>query len=318
MNKKKILIYLTNSHVEAWNFLPDHGRFLENNVPSLNVSICVNSKEFLKYLPEAEVIVVWFFNTGWLEKAPNLKHIFTPAAGKDWIKLDESKVEISNGRFHGPMIAESVIGAIFYFLKAFHFSKKMQLQQKWARVKISKRLGSLKGSRVTILGFGHIGQCIGRFLKPYGCMITGIKRTLIKNPDYFESCDCVLTVEKVSEVLETTDHLILALPGGVETEGILTYDLLCKLPAHCYIFNIGRGNVYKEQDLVEVLENKKIAGAYLDVFSVEPLSEKSSLWSMDNVLIQPHVSAASPHYMQLYVEELADKINNLNKSNLTR
>jgi len=312
MNKKKILIYLTNSHVQAWNFLPDHGRFLEKNVPGLNVSICLSSKEFLKYLPEAEVVVVWFFNTVWLEKAPNLKHIFTPAAGKDWIKLDESKVEISNGRFHGPMIAESVIGAIFYFLKAFHFSKKMQLQQKWARVKISKRLGSLKGSRVTILGFGHIGQCIGRFLKPYGCVITGIKRTLIKNPDYFESSDRVLKVEKVSKVLETTDHLILALPGGVETEGILTYDLLCKLPAHCYLFNIGRGNVYEEQDLVEVLENKKIAGAYLDVFSVEPLSEKSSLWSMDNVLIQPHISAASPHYMQLYVEELADEINNLN------
>ena len=133
-----------------------------------------------------------------------------------------------------------------------------------------------------------------------------------QNPDYFESCDRVLTVEKVSEVLETTDHLILALPGGVETEGILTYKLLCKLPAHCYLFNIGRGNVYEEQDLVEVLENKKIAGAYLDVFSVEPLSEKSSLWRMDNVLIQPHISAASPHYMQLYVEELADEINSLN------
>ena len=80
MNKKKILIYLTNSHVQAWNFLPDHGRFLEKNVPDLNVSICLNSKEFLKYLPEAEVVVVWFFNTVWLEKAPNFKHIFTPAA----------------------------------------------------------------------------------------------------------------------------------------------------------------------------------------------------------------------------------------------
>jgi D-2-hydroxyacid dehydrogenase (NADP+) len=316
--KKNILIYLTNSHVQAWNFLPDHGRFLEKNVLGLNVSICLNSKEFLRCLPEAEIVVVWFFKTDWLEKAPNLKYIFTPAAGKDWIKLDESKVKVSNGRFHGPMIAESIIGAIFYFLKAFHFSKKMQLQQKWARVKISKRLGSLKGSRVTILGFGHVGQCIGRFLKPYGCMITGIKRTLIKDPDYFKSCDRVLKVEKISEVLETTDHLILALPGGVETEGILTYELLCKLPAHCYLFNIGRGNVYEEQDLVAILDNKKIAGAYLDVFSVEPLSEKSPLWTMDNVLIQPHISAASPHYMQLYIEELADKINNLNKSNLTR
>ena len=62
----------------------------------------------------------------------------------------------------------------------------------------------------------------------------------------------------------------------------------------------------------------KLAGAYLDVFSVEPLSEKSSLWTMDNVLIQPHISAPSPHYMQLFVEELAGKINNLNKSKISR
>jgi phosphoglycerate dehydrogenase-like enzyme len=310
--KKNILIYLTHPHVQAWNFLPNHGKFLKDSVPGLNLSICLGSKEFLDRLPEAEVIVVWFFNADWIDKAPNLKFIFTPAAGNDWIKLDKSTVKISNGSFHGLMISESIIGAIFYFLKAFHFSRKMQLQKKWARLKISDRLGSLKGARVTILGFGNIGQCIGKFLKPYGCIITGIKRTLIKDPDYFESCDRVLKVEKISEALETTDHLILALPGGLLTQGILTYKLLCKLPADCYLYNVGRGNVYEEQDLVAVLEEKKIAGAYLDVFSVEPLSEKSSLWSMDNVLIQPHISAASPHYMQLYVEELADEINNLN------
>ena len=87
-------------------------------------------------------------------------------------------------------------------------------------------------------------------------MITGIKRTLVKDPDYFENCDRVLKVEKVSEVLETTDLLILALPGGAETRGILTYEFLCKLPAHCYLFNVGRGNVYEEQDLVAVLNDK--------------------------------------------------------------
>ena len=302
--------------MQAWNFFPSHGRFLENNVPGLKVSICLNSKEFLGRLPEAEVIVVWFFNADWLKKAPNLKLIFTPAAGKDWIKLDKSAVRVSNGKFHGPMIAESVIGAIFYFLKDFHFSKKMQLQKKWARVKISERLGSLKGSKVTILGFGNIGQFIGKFLKPYGCIITGVKRTPIKDPDYFENCDRVVGVGEISEVLKTTDLLILALPGGVETKEILTYELLCKLPTHCYLFNIGRGNVYKEKDLVAVLNEKKIAGAYLDVFGVEPLSEESPLWEKNNVLIQPHISAASPQYMQLFVEELAEKIRNLNKMNL--
>ena len=145
-------------------------------------------------------------------------------------------------------------------------------------------------------------------------MITGIKRTLVEGPDYFEGGDRVLTVDKISEVLETTDHLVLVLPGGVETQGLLTYELLSKLPANSYIYNVGRGNVYEEQDLVAILQEDKIAGAYLDVFDAEPLSEKSLLWQLDNVLIQPHISAASPQYLELFIEELAEKINNAKKN----
>jgi len=312
--KKNVLVYLTHPHVQAWNFSPIHRKLLEDSVPGLNVSICLNLKEFLDRLPEAEIVIVWFFKNDWLEKAVNLELIVTPAAGRDWVNLETSKIKVSYGRFHGPMIAESILGAVFYFLKAFHFSKKMQFQKKWARTKISERLGSLKGSRVTILGFGNIGQCVGKFLKPYGCVITGIKRTLVEGPDYFEGGDRVLTVDKISEVLETTDHLVLVLPGGVETQGLLTYELLSKLPANSYVYNVGRGNVYEEQDLVAILQEDKIAGAYLDVFDAEPLSEKSLLWQLDNVLIQPHISAASPQYLELFIEELAEKINNAKKN----
>ena len=312
--KKNVLVYLTHPHVQAWNFSPIHRKLLEDSVPGLNVSICLNLKEFLVRLPETEIVIVWFFKNDWLEKAINLELIVTPAAGRDWVNLETSKIKVSYGRFHGPMIAESILGAVFYFLKAFHFSKKMQLQKKWARTKISERLGSLKGSRVTILGFGNIGQCVGKFLKPYGCVITGIKRTLVKGPDYFEDGDRVLMVDKISEVLETTDHLVLVLPGGVETQGLLTYELLSKLPASSYVYNVGRGNVYEEQDLVAILQEDKIAGAYLDVFDAEPLSEKSLLWQLDNVLIQPHISAASPQYLELFVEELAEGINNLKEN----
>ena len=312
--KKNVLVYLTHPHVQAWNFLPIHRKLLEDSVPGLNISICLNLKEFLDRLPEAEIVIVWFFKNDWLEKAINLELIITPAAGRDWVNLETNKIKVLYGRFHGPMIAESILGAVFYFLKAFHFSKKMQLQKKWARTKISEYLGSLKGSRVTILGFGNIGQCVGRFLKPYGCVITGIKRTFVKGPDYFKDGDRVLTVDKISEVLETTDHLVLVLPGGVETQGLLTYELLSKLPANSYVYNVGRGNVYEEQDLVAILQEDKIAGAYLDVFDAEPLSEKSLLWQLDNVLIQPHISAASPQYLELFIEELAEKINNAKKS----
>ena len=72
---------------------------------------------------------------------------------------------------------------------------------------------------------------------------------------------------------------------------------------------MGRGNAYQESDLVDALQAGEIAGAYLDVFKEEPLPESSSLWKTDNLLIQPHLSAVSPQYLELFVEELAAKIN---------
>ncbi len=310
---KNILVYMTHPHVQVWNFLPIHKQILEERVPGSRVTICSNSKEFLDRLSDAQMAIVWFFKEEWLEQTPNLEYIATPAAGSDWINLpasSASKVVVSHGSFHGPMIAESVVGAIFYFLKAFNFSKKMQSRKKWARMMVADKLRSLKGSRVTVLGFGKIGQSIGKFLKPFGCTITGIKRTSSEAPGYFTEGDRIVTADKISEVFAVTDHLILALPGGAETKGLITQELLEKLPASCYLYNVGRGNVYNEQDLVASLENRKLAGAYLDVFAVEPLPEESRLWEMENVLIQPHLSAASPQYLELFVEELAEKINN--------
>ena len=72
---------------------------------------------------------------------------------------------------------------------------------------------------------------------------------------------------------------------------------------------MGRGNAYQESDLVDALQAGEIAGAYLDVFKEEPLPESSNLWKTENVLIQPHLSAASPQYLEFFVEELAAKIN---------
>jgi phosphoglycerate dehydrogenase-like enzyme len=66
--------------------------------------------------------------------------------------------------------------------------------------------------------------------------------------------------------------------------------------------------LYKESDLVETLQNKEIAGAYLDVFETEPLPETSQLWEMENVLIQPHLSAASPQYLDLFVDEFIARL----------
>jgi len=305
---KNILVYLTHPHVEAWNFKPQHKALLERQVPGLIVEVCLNSKDFKDRLPHSEGAIVWFFKEQWLESAPKLKLIATPAAGKDWIEVQAGGgIQISLGGFHGSLIAESVIGAMFYFLKAFPLSLAMQKQKKWARIKISEKLQSLYKSRVTILGFGKIGNAIAERLKAFGCTITGIKRNLTAAPQYFTASDRILTFDNWKTIFAETDHLICVLPG--EVPGILQAEHFRVLPSSCYFYSVGRGNVYQESDLVEALQAGEIAGAYLDVFEEEPLPESSGLWKTDNVLIQPHLSAASPQYLELFVEELAKRIN---------
>jgi D-2-hydroxyacid dehydrogenase (NADP+) len=306
----KLLVYLTHPHVDAWNFKPEHKEILASQVPGLDVTVCYHSSEFLENLPNAEAVVVWYFKKEWLDKAPRLKLIATPAAGTDWIEVSANdKLKVSHGGFHGWMIAESVTGAVLYFCKAFAFSTTMQNQAKWARKKISDRIKSLYGANVTILGFGKIGTIIGQALKPFGCVLTGVKRVATELPEYFSKEDRVVTEDHLMEVLKTTDHLILVLPGGDDTQGILTPQHFKTLPSSSVVYNVGRGNVYREQDLADALSNGEIAGAYLDVFDKEPLPEESPLWKMGNVLIQPHLSAASPQYLELFVRELAGRVN---------
>jgi len=306
----KILVYLTHPEVEAWNFKSRHFDYLQKAFPKSEIVHCLNSKAFLDQLPEAEAVIVWFFKKSWLELSKNLRLIATPAAGKDWIDVTPTNsLEISFGSFHGVMIAESILGAALHFCKAFTFSTKLQKQHKWGRVKLASKISSLMGAHVVILGFGKIGIEIGRKLKPFGCSITGIRRSSIEKPDYFDDKDKLLPPGQMEPDLKKADHLIFALPGGSETTELFSETHFNTLSKKCFLYNIGRGNVYKKFDLIKALNNNQIAGAYLDVFEKEPLEENSPLWDMENVLIQPHLSAASPQYLDLFIEELASKLN---------
>ena len=306
---KTLLTYLTHPHVGTWNLQDRHLEQLSRHFPGVNVVNCLHSKDFIERLPEADAAMVWYFKREWLERAPGLQWIATPAAGRGWIDLPpESDLPVHFGGFHGMMIAESVAGAMFYFCKAFELSRRMQDKKKWARIKISQQITSLYRARVTVLGFGRIGRTIGRVLKPFGCVLTGVKRTPAEAPDYFTGADRIVTADRLDTVLGETDHLVLVLPGGPETDGLLTARHFGLLPQHARLYNVGRGNVYREEDLVHALREGHIAQAYLDVFGEEPLPEMSPLWEFDNVLIQPHLSAASPQYLDLFVEELIGKL----------
>jgi phosphoglycerate dehydrogenase-like enzyme len=69
------------------------------------------------------------------------------------------------------------------------------------------------------------------------------------------------------------------------------------MKTNSYIINVGRGDLIDEEALIRALDEKKIAGAGLDVTAIEPLPKNSRLWDMDNVILSPHVSGSMEDYM---------------------
>lgn len=243
-------------------------------------------RAFLRALPKATHAIVWNFKKEWFVKAPRLKLLATPAAGRELIpEVGPEGVKIHFGGFHGGIIAESVVGFMLAFARGFF----LKSEKVWPRVDFSDKCYSLSGTKAVVLGYGKIGAAIGAKLKGLGVGVEGFSR---KN------------IEDLPRALKTADWLILALPGTTGTDNIVNAALLKKLPRRAVLVNIGRGNAIDEKALFEALKSKRIAGAYLDVRKVEPALEAPKL---ENLVLMPHSSAFYPSYVKDCFKELKDE-----------
>lgn len=144
---------------------------------------------------------------------------------------------------------------------------------------------NLLGAKVTILGGGEITQSLLRLLAPFGCTTTVVRRTDAP----IEGADRVVTSDQLLRACRDADALVVALALTPETEGIVDADVLAELAPHAWVVNVGRGRHVVTDDLLAALRERTIGGAALDVTDPEPLPEGHPLWSMDNVIISPHV-----------------------------
>jgi len=109
-------------------------------------------------------------------------------------------------------------------------------------------------------------------------------------------------------LLKQSDFVVLTLPLTPETAGIIDKSALAHMQKCAWFINISRGALVKEDALLETLEKRRIAGAALDVFTQEPPPDNSPFYSLDNVVVTPHVSRVFtgmlPRVADLFVENL--------------
>ena len=109
-------------------------------------------------------------------------------------------------------------------------------------------------------------------------------------------------------MLKGCDFVIISVPLTQETQNMIGEEELAVLKSSAYVIDISRGGVLDHSALIEVLKENRIAGAALDVFPEEPLSEDSELWEMNNVIITPHISANTAYYDDRAVELFAENL----------
>jgi phosphoglycerate dehydrogenase-like enzyme len=325
-----VAVWLVAKPLAALRLGERHERRLREALPLVDFRFCQRREEFLEALPEADVAAVWIFRQEWLERAPRLRRIISPTAGAEWFPIQPPpglKLEFS--RFHGRIMAETVLGMMLGHARGLFASRALLAANPWPRAELEPWLHTLRGARLTVLGFGNIGERIARLAKACGPRITGLRRrpTSVSGyapaaqpggeaqqggrrgaPEWFEPGDRLLPASELERVLPETDHLVLCLPASPGTDGILDARRLALLPAHAGIYNVGRGNAIDEEALAAWLASRPLAAAFLDVFREEPLAAHSPLRALPNCLILPHLSAIAPDFLDLFVEELLERL----------
>lgn len=220
----------------------------------------------------------------------NLRFIQLTSAGYDRVDMDyvrEHSIEIHNakGVYSIPMAEFAVCGVLSIYKQMRSFFRN-QDSHAWEK---NRGLKELFGKTATIVGCGSVGtECAKRF-RAFGCRIEGINRSNRSDEAY----DRIQTSDKLDEILPVSDVLILAVPLTSDTEKLIDRKRLELLPENAVIVNISRGKIIDETALAELLKSGRIAGAVLDVFENEPLTEDSPIWSVPNLIATPHNSFVS-------------------------
>ena len=160
----------------------------------------------------------------------------------------------------------------------------------------------LAGKTMGIIGFGRIGQNVGRIAKALGMNVIAFNRS--RSAEGAEIAEYV----ELDELLHRADVISLHCPLFPETRGIINRETISKMKDGVIIINNSRGPLVVEQDLADALNSGKVYAAGLDVVSSEPISADNPLLKAKNCLITPHISWAPKESRQRIMDCTVENI----------
>jgi phosphoglycerate dehydrogenase-like enzyme len=256
----------------------------------------------------ADADIVWLDHSNpevWAQNvaaAPRLKWLSTIYAGLD--PLDKARLlaqgtRVTNGSgVNAHTVAEYAVMGVLVGAKRFDQVVRAADRHEWPTDAPGKL--ELFETSALVIGYGTIGRLVGERLAGFGVTVTGVTRTASPGtigPDAWRA--------RLGEF----DWIFLAAPGTDANQAMIGAEELAAMKPTAWIINVGRGALIDQDALIEALEKRRIAGAFLDTVSPEPLPPDHPLWTTPNVIHSMHLSGRSQTRMfqrgaALFVENL--------------
>ncbi|MFP6615534.1 MAG: D-2-hydroxyacid dehydrogenase [Candidatus Hydrogenedentota bacterium] len=259
-----------------------------------------------------------------LDRSPNLHWLQLLGAGCEHLAgspIMNGSVSITTASgIHATPIAEYVLGTMLGFYRWIFQADRAQMRGQWVpQGEVAMVSRELRRKTIGIIGYGSIGREVARLAKPFGTRIVAVKRDPATPEDSGYVVpgtgdpegtipDAMYGTDDLLSILPECDVVVLAVPSTSATKQLLGEEELSAMKAGSYLINIARGDVVDEAALARILDSRHLAGAALDVFEEEPLAPDSPFWSMDNVLVTPHISGASRAHLRRMFELFADNL----------
>jgi phosphoglycerate dehydrogenase-like enzyme len=285
---------------------------LRDRLPNYSVRKASTPAEERELIRTADVVTGVSIPQELIAEASRLRLFACTWAGTGHVPMEELQqagVAVTNASgVHAPNIAETVLGHILVFARRIHEGWKRKQRREWRHFQMDE----LKGSTVTVVGQGPIGQAIVTRLAGFEVETVGVRYT----PEKGGPADRVIGFdpEDFHAALAETDYLVLASPLTETTRGLVDGTALEILGPDAFLINIARGGLIETEALVDAIRSQFLRGAALDVTDPEPLPTDHPLWTFENVFITPHNAGHSPEHWPRLADILAENVRRLEET----
>ena len=228
-----------------------------------------------------------------LRRSPDLRWVHVHSAGADrpiFAELQARNVRVTTSSgANAEVVAHTALGGVLALARRFPLLFRAQQRHQWRPLLDEAMPADLCGQTAVVAGWGPIGRRIAQFLHMLGLKVIVARTRAEPAAPEFET----IAYESLDAIAGRVDWLVLACPLTDRTRGLIDRQTFDALKQGARLVNVARGEIVVQSDLIEALNDGRLAGACLDVFEFEPLDADSPLWDMEQVIVMPHAAGHS-------------------------